>query len=434
MVVATGHKRSYVYVSEFEVAKGSLRQTMHKVVAYGSRRYLRRPAALMAKTDQKNLPSPQVKQLRSTKKGNENLIGHRVHTSAVRCLGELVKSHRRISALKGTGSISSVATYLSGSAKSSGESSFRSHWIRSRNGVSVLGLAVVNQLLQRGYSVRIVLDNPEDIEKVREMESEAGGVGVKVSTVAAKLREGDGLALAIAFEGCRGVFHTSSFIDPAGLTGYSKAMVEVEEKVSENVVEACARTSSVRYCVFTSSLLACIWRSGTRPELPPVVDHDCWSDQSLCVDKKLWYALGKLRAEKAAWRIAKERDLKLVTICPGFVTSPNLSIRNSTPTIAYLKGAPEMFDLGILATVSVQRLAEAHVNVYEAMGENRAHGRYICFDQIITTQAEAEDLATEIGVDVTKIYQSQEASTSGSASGSKFDQAWMEISRCERVM
>lgn len=76
-----------------------------------------------------------------------------------------------------------------------------------------------------------------------------------------------------------------------------------------------------------------------------------------------------------------------------------------------------MFDLGILATVSVQRLAEAHVNVYEAMGENRAHGRYICFDQIITTQAEAEDLATEIGVDVTKIYQSQEASTSGSASG-----------------
>lgn len=64
-------------------------------------------------------------------------------------------------------------------------------------------------------------------------------------------------------------------------------MVEVEEKVSENVVEACARTSSVRYCVFTSSLLACIWRSGTRPELPPVVDHDCWSDQSLCVDKKV---------------------------------------------------------------------------------------------------------------------------------------------------
>lgn len=53
---------------------------------------------------------------------------------------------------------------------------------------------------------------------------------------------------------------------------------------------------------------------------------------------KLWYALGKLRAEKAAWRIAKERDLKLVTICPGLITAPHLSIRNPTATVAYLKG------------------------------------------------------------------------------------------------
>ncbi|KAG7017766.1 Cinnamoyl-CoA reductase-like SNL6 [Cucurbita argyrosperma subsp. argyrosperma] len=285
------------------------------------------------------------------------------------------------------------------------------------SGVSPLGLAVVNQLLQRGFSVRIVLDNPEDREKLGEMNSEAGGIRIndsKVSTVSANLTDCD--SLANAFEGCRGVFHTSSFIDPTGLTGYSKAMAEVEKNVSENVMEACARTSSVRYCVFTSSLLACIWRDGTRAELPPVVDHDCWSDQSLCVDKKLWYALGKLRAEKAAWRIAKERGLKLVTICSALVTAPDLcNMRNSTATIAYLKGAQEMYEQGLLATVSVRRLAEAHVNVYEAMGENEAHGRYICFDQIIKTQAEAEALAREICVPVSKICESQEASTSTSS-------------------
>ncbi|XP_038903680.1 cinnamoyl-CoA reductase-like SNL6 [Benincasa hispida] len=291
------------------------------------------------------------------------------------------------------------------------------------SGVSLLGLAVVNQLLQCGFSVRILLDNPEDRERVREMKSEGGGFRIndcKVSTLSANLMECD--SLANAFEGCRGVFHTSSFIDPSGLTGYSKAMAEVEKKVSENVMEACARTSSVRYCVFTSSLLACIWRDGTQAELPPVVDHNCWSDPSLCVDKKLWYALGKLKAETAAWRIAKDRDIKLVTICSGLVTAPDLCMRNSTATLAYLKGAQEMYEQGLLATISLRRLAEAHVSVYEAMGENEAHGRYICFDQIIKTQAEAEALAREISVPVTKICQSQEAEAeeASTSTSSKF--------------
>lgn len=53
---------------------------------------------------------------------------------------------------------------------------------------------------------------------------------------------------------------------------------------------------------------------------------------------QLWYALGKLRAEKAAWRIAEQEDFKLVTICPGLITGPEFSHRNPTPTFAYLKG------------------------------------------------------------------------------------------------
>lgn len=53
---------------------------------------------------------------------------------------------------------------------------------------------------------------------------------------------------------------------------------------------------------------------------------------------QLWYALGKLRAEKAAWRIANERGLKLTTICPALITGPEFCRRNPTATIAYLKG------------------------------------------------------------------------------------------------
>ena len=53
---------------------------------------------------------------------------------------------------------------------------------------------------------------------------------------------------------------------------------------------------------------------------------------------QLWFALGKTMAEKAAWRAARGRDLKLVTVCPGLVTGPGFRRRNSTPSIAYLKG------------------------------------------------------------------------------------------------
>ena len=53
---------------------------------------------------------------------------------------------------------------------------------------------------------------------------------------------------------------------------------------------------------------------------------------------QLWFALGKTAAEKAAWRAARGRDLKLVTICPALVTGPGFRRRNSTASIAYLKG------------------------------------------------------------------------------------------------
>ena len=64
-------------------------------------------------------------------------------------------------------------------------------------------------------------DDAEDREKVNEMKlkTEAGGGVSKIWTLWGDLRESH--SLANAFEGCRGVFHTSSFIDPSGLTGYS---------------------------------------------------------------------------------------------------------------------------------------------------------------------------------------------------------------------
>ncbi|TKY50436.1 Tetraketide alpha-pyrone reductase 1 [Spatholobus suberectus] len=270
------------------------------------------------------------------------------------------------------------------------------------SGVSYFGLALVNHLLLLGYSVRTTVDNPEDIEKLREMEmrGEVRATERNLEVIMAKLSDVDGLEKA--FEGCRGVFHTSAFTDPAGLSGYTKSMAEIEVRAAENVMEACARTPSIKRCVFTSSLSACVWQDNAQSDLTPVINHGSWSTESFCIDKKLWYALGKMRAEKAAWRIASERGLKLTTICPALITGPEFCHRNPTATIAYLKGAQEMYSHGLLATVDVNKLADAHACVFKAMNKN-ASGRYICFDNVIGTQSEAEKLAKEIGMPKEKI-------------------------------
>ncbi|XP_017698532.1 cinnamoyl-CoA reductase-like SNL6 [Phoenix dactylifera] len=237
----------------------------------------------------------------------------------------------------------------------------------------------------------------EDLDKLRDMEmfGEMGRDGVWA--VMANVMDVD--SLCHAFDGCAAVFHTSAFMDPGGVSGYSKPMAHMEARVAERVIESCVRTQSVRKCVFTSSLLACVWRQNSprNRHIPTIVDENCWSDESLCRDKKLWFALGKTMAEKAAWRAARGRDLKLVAVCPALVTGPRFCRRNSTGSIAYLKGAHEMFAEGLLATVDVQKVAEAHVCVYEAMS-NTACGRYICYDRIIQRAEEAAELERQLGI------------------------------------
>lgn len=265
-------------------------------------------------------------------------------------------------------------------------------------GISFVGFAIVDRLLRHGYTVRLALETQEDLDKLREMEmfGEDGRDGVW--TVMANVMEPE--SLHRAFDGCAGVFHTSAFVDPGGMSGYTKHMASLEAQAAERVIEACVRTESVRKCVFTSSLLACVWRQNHPHERrgPTIVDENCWSDESFCRNKKLWFALGKTAAEKAAWRAARGRDLKLVTVCPALVTGPGFRRRNSTASIAYLKGAGVMLADGVLATANVEAVAEAHVRVYEAMGDNTAGGRYICYDHVIQRAEEFAELERQLGI------------------------------------
>jgi hypothetical protein len=59
----------------------------------------------------------------------------------------------------------------------------------------------------------------EDMDKLREMEmfGEDGRDGVW--TVMANVMDPE--SLRCAFDGCAGVFHTSAFVDPGGISGYT---------------------------------------------------------------------------------------------------------------------------------------------------------------------------------------------------------------------
>lgn len=199
---------------------------------------------------------------------------------------------------------------------------------------------------------------------------------------------GDVDDLSDAFRGCHAIFHTSSFVDPHGISGYSERMAFIEAEGAKNVIEGCGRAASVKRCIFTSSLLASIWKGDN---VDVVVDETSWSDEEFCRENKLWFALGKTKAEKAAWSKSKEMEVELVTVCPGLLMAPSFPKAHKETSVPYLKGGRVMLQRGVLAIGDVKKVAAAHAQVYESMNRG-ASGRYFCFERVVRRLEEAIEL------------------------------------------
>ncbi|CAM8884528.1 unnamed protein product [Rhodiola kirilowii] len=257
---------------------------------------------------------------------------------------------------------------------------------------SHLSSLIVKELLGHGYLVRVTLQHHVDFEEMKLLISQEE-MNQLENVMVAKM--GDVEALCEAFRSCHAIFHTSSFIDPHGLSGYSERMAFLETEASKNVIEACARTAYVKRCIFTSSLLASVWNDSDSTDV--VIDEACWSDEDFCYENKLWLALGKTRAEKTAWIKAKELKVKLVTICPGFFMPPLSPATHPATSIPYLKGSSAMLHKGLLAVDDIEKLAKAHVCVYEEM-DYGASGRYLSFEKVIRGSYEAGQLEDKLKV------------------------------------
>lgn len=103
---------------------------------------------------------------------------------------------------------------------------------------------------------------------------------------------------------------------------------------------------------------------------------------------QLWHGLSKTLAEKTAWALAMDRGVNMVSVNAGLLVGPDLTIDNP-----YLKGAAEMYESGLFVTVDLSYLVEAHICVFQ---DASSYGRYICFNNIISTHEDAVDLARKL--------------------------------------
>ncbi|XP_023515814.1 cinnamoyl-CoA reductase-like SNL6 [Cucurbita pepo subsp. pepo] len=245
---------------------------------------------------------------------------------------------------------------------------------------SYVGFWITKELLNRGYPVHAAVrktGNPEIEKTIREMGEVVKGLVVFPVDIM------DYHSVLVALKGCSGLF---CCMDTPHV--YDEKMVELEVRGTINVVEACAQTDTVHKTVYTSSLTAAVWRENILSEKD--VDERCWSDKEFCRKMKLWYPLAKTLSEQAAWALAMDRRLKMVSINAGLVLGPAVAEQNSGSTISYLKGAAQMYENGVLAVVDVKFLVDVHIR---AMEDSSTGGRYFCFDQIVNSEEETLKLA-----------------------------------------
>ncbi|KAL1823153.1 hypothetical protein ACET3Z_009931 [Daucus carota] len=239
---------------------------------------------------------------------------------------------------------------------------------------------LVKLLLEKGYTVRGTVRNPDDPRNDHLMELE--GAKERLTLYKAELLDYNSLFEAI--NGCDGVFHTASPVsdDPA--------LMESAVTGSKNVIIAAAE-AEVGRVVFTSSIGAVYMDPNTSPD--EIVYETRWSDLDFCKKTKNWYCYGKVLAERAAWEESKKRGVDMVVINPVLVIGPLLqpTINASTVHILkYLNGAVKTYANSVQAYVHVNDVAAAHVLLFE---NPSAAGRYICSESSLHRGEVVEILA-----------------------------------------
>ncbi|GMN26271.1 hypothetical protein TIFTF001_001234 [Ficus carica] len=235
---------------------------------------------------------------------------------------------------------------------------------------------LVKFLLQRGYTVKASVRDPNDQKKTAHLTSMDGAEKRLHLFKADLLDEG---SFDSAIEGCDGVFHTASPFyhdvkDPQA------ELLDPAVKGTLNVLNSCAKSPSVKRVVLTSSIAAVAYNG--KPRTPDVIVDETWfSNPDICREVQQWYVLSKTLAEEAAWKFVKDKGIDMVTINPAMVIGPLLqpTLNTSAAAISNLINGAQTFLNFTLGWVNVKDVANAHILAYEVPSAN---GRYCLVESI----------------------------------------------------
>ncbi|KAM3686448.1 hypothetical protein ACJW30_10G003600 [Castanea mollissima] len=229
---------------------------------------------------------------------------------------------------------------------------------------------LVKLLLQRGYTVKATVRDPNDPRKVEHLLA-LDGAKERLHLFKADLLEEGSFDSVV--DGCNGVFHTASPVINYSADPQTE-LIEPALKGTLNVLRSCAKGPSIKRVVITSSMAAVAFNG--KPLAPDVLIDETWfSDAALCEKSKLWYALSKTLAEVAAWKFVKENAIDMVTINPGFVIGPLLqpTLNTSVEPILKLVNGAKTFSNATYRWADVRDVANAHILAFESPS---ASGRY----------------------------------------------------------
>lgn len=185
-----------------------------------------------------------------------------------------------------------------------------------------LGSELTKQLLERGWHVRGTVRDTSDAQRVGHLHRLAAALpGTLALFEADLLKPGD---FDAAVDGAHFVFHTASpfFIDASDPVAQ---LVTPAVEGTRNVLAACARALALQPCrlqrvVLTSSCAAVKGMVAAPPKHGSKYTEADWNETSTAHGEAYW--AGKTQAERAAWALAAQHGLDLVTILPEFIMGP----------------------------------------------------------------------------------------------------------------
>ncbi|KAK4441448.1 Cinnamoyl-CoA reductase 1 [Sesamum alatum] len=236
---------------------------------------------------------------------------------------------------------------------------------------------LVKFLLQRGYTVKASVRDPNDPKKTQHLLS-LDGAKERLHLLKANLLEEGSFDSVV--EGCDGVFHTASPFYHA-VTDPQAELIDPALKGTLNVLGSCAKTPSVKRVVLTSSVAAVAYNG--KPLTPEVVvDESWWSNPDVCRKMQQWYVLSKTLAEDAAWKFVKEKGIDMVVINPAMVIGPLLQPTLNTSSAAILNlinAGGETYPNSTFGWINVKDVANAHILAFE---NSSANGRYCLVERV----------------------------------------------------